>query len=238
MTWLRGIRFPILTALLALMTPCWANGLAVSPLTLSLKPNQQMTALTVTNTGTKTLLVQGKVMNWANSTDLLGSEKASEIILTPPLFKLEPKGKQLVRVGWMRQTPPPDAEQAFRVILQEVPSPLDMSNGLKVTLAISLPLFADASSPSIHRMDLELPDLDSSPQIQLKNRGTRHQRFTYIKVIDAEQQVLLEAPQLLYVLPGQQHNLTLEKRPTAFPLQIQTTSDLGQQTQVLSAPAS
>jgi len=229
-------RLPILLSVLILAAPCYANGLAVSPLKLSLKPNQQMTSLTVTNTGSKTLLVQGKVMTWVNSADLSGSEKASAMTLTPPIFKLAPKAKQLVRVGWQSQTLPPPSEQAYRVVLQEVPAPLAMAEGLKVTLAISLPLFAEPNNPAINRIDWEYQGDEQPQQIFLKNRGNRHHRYTHVRITDAQQQPIFEAPQLLYVLPGQHHGFSLPSMPLAFPLQIETTSDLGKQIQVLSAP--
>lgn len=218
--------------------PLKASGLAVSPLKLSLKPQQQMTSLTVTNTGSKPLLVQGRVMTWVNSEDMSGSEVTKDMMLTPPLFRLAPGAKQLVRVGWLQQTQPPSTEQAFRVILQEVPNPDVSTDGIKVTLALSLPLFADATNLPVSRLDWELQSEESGHQIQLKNLGNRHQRFTFFKVTDAQQHVLLEASRLLYVLPGQQHAIPLPLAPSAYPLQVETLSDQGKQVQVLSAPTS
>jgi len=118
-------------------------------------------------------------MTWVNSEDMSGSEGAKDMMLTPPLFKLAPGAKQLVRVGWLQHTQPPSTEQAFRVILQEVPNPADSTDGIKVTLALSLPLFAEATNLPVSRLDWELQSEESGHQIQLKNLGNRHQRFTF-----------------------------------------------------------
>lgn len=208
-----------------------AASIAISPLRLDIKPGQQMTAMTVSNTGQQPVLVQGQIKAWPDGDQLEGSASNSGMMLTPPLFKLAPGGKQLVRIGWQQQSPTPAHEQAFRVFLQEVPTTADSTPGIKVALRLSVPLFAQPASPEIHKMDWQW---HTDNALQLHNHGNRHERISRLTVTDATQRTLLDGKQLIYILPGQSHTIRLPDNHVSLPLSIDTTSDQGTERHTLT----
>lgn len=225
-------------ALLAgLVAPAQAASIAVSPLRLDIRPGQQMTALTVSNTGTTPVLVQGQVHAWLDSNQPDATGSSGGMMLSPPLFKLAPGGKQLVRIGWQQQTATPPDEMAFRVSLQEVPDATETASGLRVTLRLSVPLFAQPASAEINAMSWQWQA--DNRGLQVLNSGNRHERISRLKITDARQHVLLDGPRLLYVLPGQMQTVSLPDHPdVSLPLSISTVSDHGTEQYILAKPAS
>lgn len=215
-----------------------AASIAVSPLRLDIKPGQQMTALTVSNTGQTPVLVQGQIKAWLDSDQPEASASNGGMMLTPPLFKLAPGGKQLVRIGWQQQTATPAHELAFRVFLQEVPNTGDIPTGLRVALRLSVPLFAQPASTEVRALDWQWQPAGAGSTLQLHNNGNRHERISRLKVTDAKQHVLLDGPRLLYVLPGQRQTMSLPDRNVSLPLSIDTTSDQGTEQHTLTQPTS
>ena len=215
-----------------------AASIAVSPLRLDIKPGQQMTALTVSNTGQTPVLVQGQIKAWLDSDQPEASTSSGGMMLTPPLFKLAPGGKQLVRIGWQQQTATPAHELAFRVFLQEVPNTADSPSGLRVALRLSVPLFAQPASTKVRALDWQWQPASTGSTLQLHNNGNRHERISRLKVIDAKQRVLLDGPRLLYVLPGQTQTMSLPDRNVSLPLSIDISSDQGTDKHTLIQPAS
>lgn len=232
-------RILLAAALLAgLALPAQAASLAVSPLRLDIKPGQQMTALTVSNTGKTPVLVQGQVQAWLDSDKPDASGSNGGMMLSPPLFKLAPGGKQLVRIGWQQQTATPEHELAFRVFLQEVPDGTNTTPGLRVTLRLSVPLFAQPVSPAINAVSWQWQPTDNGSSLTLHNSGNRHERISRLKVTDATQKVLMDGPRLLYVLPDQTQTLSLQDSNVTLPLSISTVSDHGTEQYTLTKPAS
>lgn len=211
-----------------------AASIAISPLRLDIKPGQQMTAMTVSNTGQQPVLVQGQIKVWPDGDQPEGSTSNSGMMLTPPLFKLAPGGKQLVRIGWQQQSPTPAHEQAFRVFLQEVPTQTDSTPGIKVALRLSVPLFAQPSSPETHKMDWQWQADSAEGVLQLHNYGNRHERISHLKIIDATQRTVMDGNQLIYILPGQAHTIRLPDNHVSLPLSIDTTSDQGTERHTLT----
>ncbi|MES2721471.1 MAG: molecular chaperone [Pseudomonadota bacterium] len=236
---LYAARMLLVTALLTgLVLPAQAASIAVSPLRLDMKPGQQMTALTVSNTGKTPVLVQGQVQAWLDSDKPYAPGNSGGMMLSPPLFKLAPGGKQLVRIGWQQQTATPDNELAFRVFLQEVPDGTDTNSGLRVTLRLSVPLFAQPSSTEINAVSWQWQSADDGSILRLQNTGNRHERISRLKVTDAMQRVLMDGPRLLYILPGQTQAVNLPDRNVMLPLNISTVSDRGTEQYILTKPAS
>jgi fimbrial chaperone protein len=215
-----------------------AASIAISPLRLDIKPGQQMTALTVSNTGQTPVLVQGQIKAWLESDQPEASVSSGGMMLTPPLFKLAPGGKQLVRIGWKQQTATPAQELAFRVFLQEVPNAADTATGLRVALRLSVPLFVQPASAEVRALDWQWQTTSAGSTLQLHNNGNRHERISRLKVTDAKQRVLLNGSRLLYVLPGQTHSMSLPDRNVSLPLSIDTTSDQGTEQHTLTQPTS
>ncbi|MES3040426.1 MAG: molecular chaperone [Pseudomonadota bacterium] len=230
----------LLCGLVSLGLDAHAAGLAVSPLRLDLRPGQQMTALTVSNTGKSALLVQGSVISWQQDGSAEPQTMARAMLLTPALFRLPPGGRQLVRIGWQQQTSAPEREQAYRVFMQEVPDGLPSGPGLQVSLRVGVPLFVAPTKAPVRASEWHWqPAQASQPaSLLLQNNGNRHERITQLKVSDARKRVLRDGPLLFYVLPGAKQALPLPAGDITLPLLIETRSDQGSRQFTLTTPAS
>lgn len=238
---IRKLGIPLmLCGLACLGVEAGATGLAVSPLRLDLRPGQQMTALTVSNTGPSTVLVQGSVMSWQQDGRAEPLTLARTMLLTPALFRLPPGGRQLVRIGWQQQTPAPEREQAYRVFMQEVPDGLPSGPGLQVNLRIGVPLFAAPATAPVSATDWRWQTAQGHQpaRVLVRNTGNRHERITQLKISDARQRVLRDGPLLLYVLPGATQALPLPAGEITLPLLIEARSDQGNRQVTLPTPAS
>ena len=124
------------------------------------------------------------------------------------------------------------------MFLQEVPSPTETANGLRVALRLSVPLFAQPASAETHALQLQWQAAGTGSTLQLHNSGNRHERISRLKITDAQQRVLLDGPRLLYILPGQTHSISLPDTAVSLPLSIDTTSDQGTEQHTLTQPTS
>ena len=82
-----------------------AGSFQVNPVRLSLSAAQSTTAFTVTNQSEQQLVVQLRVMAWSQHDGQDVYTDTHDVLVTPPIFQLEPGRTQTVRAG-LRQPPP------------------------------------------------------------------------------------------------------------------------------------
>lgn len=128
--------------LLGLALPASAGDFSVTPVRIFMAPRDRAVAVTVTNEGDQEVVMQADVFSWkqkpGGDEDLTLTE---DMILSPPILKLAPKSRQVLRLA--RLTPPPAGDQVtYRMIVREIPEARP-SQGPQVTvaLAFSLPIF-------------------------------------------------------------------------------------------------
>ncbi len=130
-------------ALAAMPAQASQTALLIWPVSPVIQSNERAEALWLENTGKKPMSLQIRVFSWAQSnyTNLFDQQRI--VIPSPPMARIEPGKKQLVRL--IRATPvQPNTEQAFRVQIDEVPIPeveRTTVNGLGVLMRYSIPLY-------------------------------------------------------------------------------------------------
>jgi fimbrial chaperone protein len=210
-----------MTALLRVLPPILAllfsgslaaRDLAISPLRMELPADKAMTVLTITNQGREPVLLQAGVKRWQQTPDADNYSADDAMLVSPALFRLPPGQRQLVRIGWRRQTPPEAVERAYRVFIEEVPDDgnTERDNTLRILLRLVVPLFVHGSQPATPQLSWQwLPTpADSPPQLLVSNHGTGHARITRIQLEQPGNQARpLET--LTYVLPNAQQIIRL-----------------------------
>ena len=208
------IRSLMLLVLATLSPAVLGANLNISPTRLTFTEQKPATLLTVTNQGTESVSVQADVKRWlqVDNADLLQDD--NDLIITPAIFKLAPGSRQIVRIGW-RQTPSrASSERSWRVLLSELPAPVDPAAAtdtrLRLAMRLSLPLFMPASplADSRLRWRWQPGETADTARLVIENQGERHARI---------QQVTLSSPSAdtqridtqLYVLPGATRVLTV-----------------------------
>ena len=121
----------------------WAGEFSVSPVRIHLEPRSRAVAVTVSNDGDEELVMQADVYLWKQMPD--GKEDLTpteDVFLSPPIFKVLPKARQVVRLATLR--PAPVTQQlTYRVIVREIVEARPPKDGVQVqvALAFSIPIF-------------------------------------------------------------------------------------------------
>lgn len=181
-----------------------ASILSVAPIRVELSAAARTAVVIVRNQDDQAVVVQARPQAWSQHEGEDQLDDTHEVLVTPPLFTVPPKGSQLVRVALLRD-PDPTRELPFRLVLSEVPSPSPTeTTGLKVALRITLPIFIAAKTHGAadlawsHRW---LPD--GTLEVQALNRGSAH-----LQILDFDVQGApagtegLHAGAPHYLLPG------------------------------------
>jgi fimbrial chaperone protein len=120
-----------------------AGTFSVSPVRIFMQARERATAVTIQNEGTTELVMQADVFAWKQSADGVDELVPTEdIILAPPILRVAPGARQVVRLAHLRP-PPAGAQQTYRLIVREIPEAQAPSTGVnvQVALAFSLPVF-------------------------------------------------------------------------------------------------
>ncbi len=218
------VRFIALAGALLAGGAAGAAGLQVAPVTLTLQANQQADGLWLSNTGGAQLDAQVRVYRW---TQVDGQEKLEltrALIVSPPMLQLPVEGRQLVRV--IRSGPPPigTAEEAYRVLIDELPpsqvsipsavsaaasapqgSPPGASKGLNFVMRHSLPIFISpvGEPPSPPQLQWKLRREGAQTSLEAANTGGTHAQLAELVFTDAAgHRTAVHQGLLGYVLPG------------------------------------
>lgn len=209
MRWNTALRGLAAGLVVACCNPLGATGLQVAPIGLEFTPAKPAQGLWLTNTGDRALHAQVRVFHWtqADGKDELASTQA--LVVSPPMLDLPPGHRQLVRVIRTGGPAGGGSEEAFRVVVDELPQAGESQNtGVQYVLRYSIPVFVGPANPpdaaavgaalrwSFVRRDGQLA-------LQVRNTGTRHAQLANLSLRPTTGPVIEVSGGLLgYVLPG------------------------------------
>ena len=178
-----------------------ADGIAVHPIRLELDPGQRTASMTVTNNAAETKVLQVSVTQWKQVNGESVYEPASDVIATPVLFRIPPKSRQLVRVGFANPPAEIATERSYRIYLTEVPEDKGDDGQVRFLLRLGIPLFFPPANAQ-DSLDWQLSrQADGKLRLSAENRGNRHVRLQGIRLEDSHG-TLVELQELNYLLPG------------------------------------
>lgn len=185
----RQISFLIaVTALmLAGSLPAGAGSISVAPLRLTFSPGKAIASITVENNGTDESLVQAETFAWSQ----VGTEHTlvatDDMVAVPPVFKLVPGARQIVRVGLTRNFADRE-EKTFRLTVTELPT-VATPGTVAVAVRHSLPVFVLPATPGTQKLVVKR---GLKGGIELFNGGTQHLRIHRWRLRDRDGAVLAE----------------------------------------------
>ena len=199
--------------------PAWAGVFSVTPVRIYLSPKERATALTVQNEGDEEIVMQADIYTWkqrpTGEDDLQLSE---DLVLSPPILKIGPKGRQVVRLALVG-APKIDRQLTYRLIVREVPEakPSEKNIQLQVALAFSLPVFI--TPPTVKReldckVERAAPDKISAA---CENKGDAYAQPRELALLDAGGAKVLSRDNGLYILPGIRRTFELKKAEGSVP---------------------
>src|SRR5476649_1416502 len=98
-----------------------ASSVLIWPIDPVLEADQQASALWLENRGNEAANLQIRVFAWSQKGFEDQYENQRDVIGSPPVARIEPGQKQLVRLTRTREIPP-GQEQAYRIIIDEIPA--------------------------------------------------------------------------------------------------------------------
>lgn len=187
------------------------------PIDPILTADKNATELWIENQGAAATTMQVRIVRWQQEGGHERYQQQQDVVASPPILRIDRGGKQLIRL--IKQSAVPQGkEQAYRIIVDEIPQPVDNSKpqiGLRLQMRYSIPLFVYGQGMPVvaegenhvqvdqRNLSWSLTSLDGKPAIEVRNRDLVHVRLSQVSVRQggSEREV---APGLLgYVLPGQ-----------------------------------
>ncbi|MDP3799569.1 MAG: fimbria/pilus periplasmic chaperone [Polaromonas sp.] len=224
------VSYLLLLSLIAPWAPAVAGVFSVTPVRLYMTPRDRAIAVTLTNEADTEVVLQADINTWSQKPD--GSDElvlTEDLILAPPIIKLAPKARQVVRLALLK---PADASRqlTYRMIIREVPEALPAS-GIQVPIALALSMPVFITPPTAKRqMNCNTGRADArTVSLQCSNTGTAYAQIREAAVMRGEQ-ALARFEGGSYILPGASKTISLrsEKAVAAGPAQLVVTFDDGQ----------
>lgn len=190
---------------LALCVPAQAVAgvFSVTPVRIYMSPRDRAVAITVTNEGDTPLVLQADLNDWKQKPD--GTDELTlteDLILAPPIIKLEPKARQVVRLARLA---PPDASRqlTYRFILREIPEAgADRRNiQVPIALALSMPVFITPPGAKRAVSCGVVGRQEGSIGVRCENKGNAYAQIREVELTRGEKRIAhFEGG--VYVLPG------------------------------------
>ena len=224
------VTYALLLSLLAPWAPATAGVFSVTPVRLYMTPRDRAIAVTLTNEADTEVVLQADINTWSQKPD--GTDElvlTEDLILAPPIIKLGPKARQVVRLALLK---PADASRqlTYRMIIREVPEASPASGiQIPIALALSMPVFI---TPPVAKRQVsctvQRPEA-KAVGLQCGNTGTAYAQIREAAVMRGEQ-ALARFEGGSYILPGASKTISLrsEKAVAAGPAQLVVTFDDGQ----------
>jgi fimbrial chaperone protein len=200
-----------------------ANSVLIWPIDPVLEADQHASALWLENRGSETVNMQVRVFAWSQRGFDDQYRAQREIVASPPVAKIEPGHKQLIRLTRVAESPA-GQELAYRVIIDEIPSaPVERQGegqagtAIRFQMRYSVPLFVygaglwskeDATRSrdpkGIGQADLRWSKVTEAGRTYavIRNQGAVHARLTDVTFQLGSQNTSLAPGLLGYVLAG------------------------------------
>lgn len=152
------------------------TGLRVSPVVVTFPASSGAGSVRIDNGRATATSFQIDVYRWTqvDGADVLAPTR--DIAVAPSIFELAPGAGRIVRVALAPARRTADREQAFRLIVRELPTGEAVAGRARVVLELSLPVFAtvrDAASQLVAHRD--------GAAITVANAGSGHMRVLALK---------------------------------------------------------
>jgi fimbrial chaperone protein len=186
-----------------------AQAIAIAPVTVSLRPGELTTTITVINRGASETAVQIRPFLWQQPGGDDALEPTRDLLVSPPVARIEPGHAQTIRI--LLRKPATSKEDSYRLLLDQIPAKLP-ANGVRVALRISMPVFAAPPHPVSRQLAWQMTaTAGGEADLAVTNSGTRHAHLSDVRVtLPDGREVRPEGSASFYVLPGSVRYLRLK----------------------------
>ena len=205
----RGRAALALAAWLAAAGGAAAGSFSLAPIRLEMDRNKTTGVLTLHNDADTPVTIQIESLAWSQPEDTDHYAPSRDLIVTPPVFIVPPKGDQIVRVA-RRATTDSGTEAPYRLFFQEVPDSTPQSGtGLRVALRVGIPVFVTVAGATADLTFAAETDAGGGVAITATNHGRAHVQVTDFEVTTASGARVGAVSGSRYLLPGAAARWTL-----------------------------
>lgn len=169
------------------------NSVVIWPVDPAMESKERAAALWLENPARQPLLMQVRIFGWTqeDGKDLYTDQK--EVTATPPVIRIEPAQRQLVRLTRLTPTEP-GKEKAYRVIIDEIPQTSPHASGdvqqgqagaaIQFRMRYSVPLYVygeglgrkpDKTRPvALPRLEWRTIHSGGATMVEIRNLGAVH----------------------------------------------------------------
>jgi fimbrial chaperone protein len=219
------MRLVLACLLLAVAAPAMAGRFSVAPIRVDFGAGLRIGAVTVTSEDDHPLVFRNSPSLWTQNAD--GGDvytPTSDLVVTPPLLRVETGEPRIVRIGTLRE--PGDVERSYRVFLEEQApaNPEGAGATIAVVIKFGVPVFV---APRSERIAGSADIVERKPgRIALQIRNTGNVHFN-VEAITANG-VAVKDVSSWYLLPGttRRYDLAIPQDACSGPavdLRIQAT---------------
>jgi fimbrial chaperone protein len=204
----------------ALTSPtAFAGVFSVTPVRMYMAPNDRAIAVTITNEGDEELVMQADLYLWKQKPGGVDDLTLTEdLFLSPPIIKLAPKSRQVVRLARLSNARPTE-QLTYRMIVREVPEAKAAKKDLQlqIALAFSMPVFI---TPPGAKGKLDCAGEKVSPdtiRATCENTGTGYSHPTSFLLTQATGGKIASQETGGYLLPGIKRTFDIKRTEGSIP---------------------
>lgn len=207
-------------------TGALAAALEVSPVVHEVPSSRSALAMSISNRSSASVTVQVRAFEWSQPDGEEQLLPAPAVLLSPPIFTLEPGRSQLVRALLPAVAPGAAArERSWRLFVDEIPGARTDDAPIRFALRLSIPVFHAAPLQASAALDA----LRDDGALVLRNQGSRRARLRDIALVGVNgERWALPGPAFIDLLAGAQRRWPLPVAAgSAGPLKIVAVGEAG-----------
>ncbi len=197
--------------------PSWAASLQVSPVLLEVTAPGAAATLTLRNNGKRPITTQVRVFRWSQEAGEDRLEPTTDVVASPPAVDLRPGQDYVVRV--VRTTKRPiEGEEAYRLLIDELPEPRQYARAVTFVLRHSIPVLFDTQDRTEPSLVWRVTQSARDISLTVANEGDRRFRLAAVKISDGAGRTVSFGPGLVgYVLGHSTMTFTVPSKPVLGP---------------------
>jgi fimbrial chaperone protein len=159
-----------------------AASLQASPVLVELRETSPSATVQIRNTGQAPINVQTRVFRWTQKNGSESLDETDDLAASPPLTTLQPGTSYSVRLVRTNRAPIKD-EQAFRVLVDELPDPARQQSGtIAMVVRHSIPVFMMRNETRGGEIAWQVGTRNGRLVLRATNSGDRRVRLSAVSV--------------------------------------------------------
>jgi fimbrial chaperone protein len=208
---LRAASIAAAASMFLVVSSASAGTFQVDPVNIILPADRPVAKFMVKNISSLPVSLRVTTYDWEQQGGEDVYSETRQVIVSPPIFTIPAGRTQLVRVGLKSSK---DGEQAFRVILEEIPRPLKDQTGIHVAVRMNLPIYKLPAGKGTSDLQWSASrDRNGELLITALNQGSLHEQVVELAAVTPAGVTASLSNKMGVVLPGRKKTWRIGHRP-------------------------